>query len=103
MDGLSTLRNRRIIVFSPQIMENYQLQSGEGLSLSFVYIWLLGDLCNLWGAILARLLPTVIILAIYVSALEYGFPCPSDRFLTVYTLRCRVGFPDILLSVEETV
>lgn len=49
-------------------MENYQLESGEGLSLLFIYTWLLGDLCNVCGATLAHLLPTVIILGVYVSA-----------------------------------
>lgn len=61
----------RIVVYSPQIIEvpstavypillvliyalqNYQLKSGEGLSVIFVLVWLLGDFCNLIGAILA--------------------------------------------------
>jgi hypothetical protein len=55
-------------VYSPQIYENFKLKSGEGLSLPFVVIWLLGDLMNLSGAILAGLLPTVILLAIWVRA-----------------------------------
>lgn len=57
----------RLVVYSPQIIENYQLQSGEGLSVGFVVIWLIGDLCNLSGAVMADLLPTVIIIAVYVS------------------------------------
>ncbi|KAJ6477360.1 PQ loop repeat-domain-containing protein [Mycena vitilis] len=56
-----------IVVYSPQIYENYSLQSGEGLSVLFVVVWLLGDICNLAGAILANLLPTVIIIAFYYS------------------------------------
>jgi len=36
----------------------------------FVVIWLLGDLASLSGAIIAGLLPTVIILALYVSTLD---------------------------------
>jgi len=56
-----------IIVYSPQIIENYQLKSGEGLSVLFVVIWLLGDLCNLIGALLAGLQATVIIIAVYYS------------------------------------
>ena len=79
--------NRRIIVYSPQIIENYQLQSGEGLSLLFVYTWLLGDVCNLGGAALAHLLPTMIILGVYASAYEYGFCAVYLIDLsTVYTL-----------------
>lgn len=55
------------MVYSPQIYENFQLKSGEGLSVLFVLIWLAGDLCNLVGASLAGLLPTIIILAAYVG------------------------------------
>ena len=54
------------MVYSPQIIENYVLQSGEGLSVSFVAIWLVGDLCNLSGAMMANLIPTIIILGTYV-------------------------------------
>ncbi|KAF8349472.1 PQ loop repeat-domain-containing protein [Amanita rubescens] len=56
-----------IVVYSPQIYENFLLQSGEGLSVLFVVIWLLGDIGNLFGAILANLLPTVIILGVYYT------------------------------------
>ncbi|KZT11911.1 PQ-loop-domain-containing protein [Laetiporus sulphureus 93-53] len=54
-----------LVVYTPQIIENYQLKSGEGLSVLFIIIWLLGDLCNLVGAALAHLLPTIIVLAVY--------------------------------------
>lgn len=56
---------------SPQIIENYQLQSGEGLSVLFVVIWLFADITGLVGAIIAGLLPTLIIVAAYVSAIEF--------------------------------
>ncbi|KAH7919065.1 PQ-loop-domain-containing protein [Leucogyrophana mollusca] len=72
-----------IIVYSPQIIENYQLQSGEGLSLLFVYVWLLGDLCNLGGAVLAGLLPTVIILGVYYTL------CDTTLLFQVYYYRWR--------------
>lgn len=56
----------RILVYSPQIYENYNIQSGEGLSLLFLLAWIVGDLCNLVGAIIGGLVSTVIVLAIYV-------------------------------------
>lgn len=59
--------HHRIVVYTPQLIENYTLKSGEGLSVFFVLTWLAGDLANLLGAVLAGLLPTVIILATYVS------------------------------------
>ncbi|KAF8918998.1 PQ loop repeat-domain-containing protein [Mucidula mucida] len=72
-----------IVVYSPQIYENYSLQSGEGLSVLFVVVWLLGDLCNFFGAALAGLLPTVIILAIYYSL------CDITLLVQVYYYRSK--------------
>jgi hypothetical protein len=43
------------------------MQSGDGLSVSFIVLWLAGDLTGLLGGIMAGLIPSVIILAIYVS------------------------------------
>ncbi|TFK74861.1 PQ-loop-domain-containing protein [Pluteus cervinus] len=59
-----------IVVYSPQVYENYSLQSGEGLSVVFVVIWLIGDICNLFGALAANLLPTVIYLAVYYTVCD---------------------------------
>lgn len=56
-----------IIVYTPQIFENWQLKSGEGLSVSFIILWLAGDLTGLVGAMMAGLLPTMIILAVYYT------------------------------------
>ncbi|KAG8892886.1 hypothetical protein FRB99_002380 [Tulasnella sp. 403] len=70
-----------IIVYSPQIYENYSLQSGEGLSVPFVVTWLLGDLSNLVGAMMAGLLPTTILLAIYYSV------CDVTLLVQVYYYR----------------
>ena len=58
-----------MVVYTPQFYENYQLQSGEGVSLLFIAIWLVADTFNLAGAILGNLIPTVIILGVYVSPL----------------------------------
>ncbi|KZT52114.1 PQ-loop-domain-containing protein [Calocera cornea HHB12733] len=70
-----------IIVYSPQIYENYTLKSGEGLSVGFVVIWLAGDLCNLVGALMAGLIPTVIILAIYYTL------CDLTLLIQIYYYR----------------
>ncbi|OCH92838.1 PQ-loop-domain-containing protein [Obba rivulosa] len=59
-----------LIVYTPQIIENYKLKSGEGLSVSFILAWLIGDLCSLAGAVLAHLIPTIIILAAYYAACD---------------------------------
>ena len=67
-----------IVVYSPQIWENYQLKSGEGLSVTFIILWLLGDITNFVGGAMAKLLPTVVVLAIYVSSHP---PNPLDHRL----------------------
>lgn len=56
-----------VIVFTPQMYENFRRQSSDGLSLSFIVLWLLGDIFNVIGALLQDLLPTMIILAIYYT------------------------------------
>jgi hypothetical protein len=42
-------------VFTPQLWECYVLQSGEGLSVVFLIIWLVGDLTGVIGALVQKL------------------------------------------------
>lgn len=54
-----------IFLLVPQLIENYKQGSAEGISLAFLAVWFLGDITNLAGALWARLVPTVIALAVY--------------------------------------
>lgn len=56
-----------IIVFAPQIYENFRRRSSDGLSLTFVILWLAGDVFNVLGSVLQGVLPTMIILAVYYT------------------------------------
>ncbi|KAL3423054.1 vacuolar amino acid transporter YPQ3-like protein 2 [Phlyctema vagabunda] len=56
-----------IVVFSPQIYENFRRSSADGLSLQFIIVWLAGDVFNILGAVLQGVLPTMLILAIYYT------------------------------------
>ncbi|KAJ5620931.1 hypothetical protein N7510_004915 [Penicillium lagena] len=56
-----------VVVFSPQIIENFRRGSADGLSLLFLIVWLAGDVFNILGAILQGVLPTMIILAVYYT------------------------------------
>src|SRR4051794_10515601 len=49
----------------PQLVENYRNSSAEAISLGFIFIWFLGDICNLIGAAWAGLVPVVIAIAVY--------------------------------------
>jgi len=56
-----------VVVFSPQIIENFRRGSADGLSLLFIIIWLAGDVFNILGAVLQGVLPTMTILAVYYT------------------------------------
>ncbi|OJD10160.1 hypothetical protein ACJ73_09914 [Blastomyces percursus] len=56
-----------VVVFSPQIIENFRRGSADGLSLLFLIVWLAGDIFNILGAVLQGVLPTMIILAVYYT------------------------------------
>ncbi|RLV85470.1 putative vacuolar amino acid transporter YPQ3 [Meyerozyma sp. JA9] len=49
----------------PQLIEQWRLQSADGIAIGFISIWFLGDVLNLIGSIWAGLLPEVIFLAIW--------------------------------------
>lgn len=56
-----------VVVFSPQIIQNFQRSSADALSIQFIIVWLLGDVFNILGAILQGVLPTMVILAFYYT------------------------------------
>lgn len=56
-----------VVVFSPQIIENFRRGSADGLSVIFLVVWLLGDFFNIVGAVLQGVLPTMVILALYYT------------------------------------
>ncbi|KAJ9657566.1 hypothetical protein H2198_004212 [Neophaeococcomyces mojaviensis] len=62
-----------IFLLLPQLVENYRNQSAEAISLAFVIVWFLGDICNLFGALWASLVPSVIIIGVWF--------CISDGLL----------------------
>lgn len=64
-----------IVVFSPQIVENFQRGSADGLSLQFIIVWLAGDVFNILGAALQGVLPTMIILAVYYTLADIVLLC----------------------------
>jgi len=83
-----------IVVYSPQLWENYTLQSGQGLSVLFVVIWLLGDACSLAGGLIAQLVPTVIILSTYYLV------CDSLLLFQIYYYRWKNPHADEAITQE---
>ena len=54
-----------IFLLLPQLIENYRNGSAEAISLAFIFVWFIGDICNLAGALWAGLVPTVIAIGVY--------------------------------------
>ncbi|PHH87590.1 hypothetical protein CDD83_8668 [Cordyceps sp. RAO-2017] len=49
-----------VVVFSPQIIQQFRQGNADGLSIQFIIIWLLGDVFNIVGAVLQGVLPTMV-------------------------------------------
>ncbi|KAF2485836.1 PQ loop repeat-domain-containing protein [Neohortaea acidophila] len=61
-----------IFLLVPQLLENYKQGSADGISLTFLFIWFIGDATNLAGAAWAGLVPTVIALAVYFCFADFA-------------------------------
>ncbi|KAK9329203.1 PQ loop repeat-domain-containing protein [Lipomyces starkeyi] len=53
------------MVFSPQLYDIFRRQNADNLSVSFLWLWFVGDVANIIGCILQETLPTMTILAVY--------------------------------------
>ncbi|RHZ89444.1 hypothetical protein Glove_14g15 [Diversispora epigaea] len=55
----------------PQLIKNYRNNSVDGLSLSFLFIWFLGDITNLLGCVLTDQLPFQVYIATYFCIVDF--------------------------------
>lgn len=60
-----------IFLLVPQLIENYQNGNADAISLTFLFIWFVGDVANLIGAVWAGLVPTVIAIAVYFCFADF--------------------------------
>jgi len=54
-----------IFLLVPQLLENYRNSSAEAISLAFIFVWFIGDVANLAGALWAGLVPVVVAIGVY--------------------------------------
>ncbi|KAL9108677.1 MAG: hypothetical protein Q9227_006623 [Pyrenula ochraceoflavens] len=54
-----------LFLLLPQLLENYRNSSAEAVSLTFIFVWFIGDVANLVGAVWAGLVPVIIAIAVY--------------------------------------
>ncbi|CAG8694438.1 4512_t:CDS:2, partial [Racocetra persica] len=84
-----------ICVTIPQLYENYKRKSGSSVSLALIYIWIMGELLDLIGAILQNLLLTVILVALYNALIDISL------LLQTYYYRSRKT-PDVAESDNKS-
>ncbi|KAI8645065.1 PQ loop repeat-domain-containing protein [Parasitella parasitica] len=54
----------------PQVIKNYRIRDADGLSFSFLTVWLTGDIANFVGCVITGQLPFQIILSIYFTIID---------------------------------
>lgn len=91
-----------VVVFSPQIVENFRRSSTDGLSLVFIITWLLGDVFNILGAILQGVQPTMLILAVYYTVADIIL-LAQCFYYRGFTLSDAPSKPALLMDAESAV
>jgi len=90
-----------IIVYSPQIILNYQLKSGEGLSVISIFIWLIADTSGLLAAFISGLLPTIIACGIYYVTCDTVLIC--QRYYYRWRYHTQVTKQREIATDEDTI
>ncbi|OLY83356.1 Seven transmembrane protein 1 [Smittium mucronatum] len=54
-----------MIVTVPQIIENYNNKSGDSVSMTMLWIWMVADLLNFFGSVMQNIIFTAILQALY--------------------------------------
>ncbi|KAK9450086.1 PQ loop repeat-domain-containing protein [Limtongia smithiae] len=88
-----------VVLLVPQLVDQWRSKSSDGVSLLFLTAWFLGDLANLVGAVWARLLRPVVLLAVWfcvADAVELGSAC-YYRYMKVAQLVDSDGEEDAVL------
>ncbi|CAB3404905.1 unnamed protein product [Caenorhabditis bovis] len=68
-----------LIPLFPQLWQNYKTKKCDGISLAFLFFWLVGDTCNMLGAMLTNQQPIQKIIGVYyiiqdlVLWMQYGY------------------------------
>ncbi|PFH59434.1 hypothetical protein XA68_12311 [Ophiocordyceps unilateralis] len=84
-----------IFLLLPQLYANYKSKSAEGLSLVFLFVWSLGDVANLSGALLTDLAPSAVALAGYFCILDLTLISQCLYYNAVNARRLRNDESDI--------
>ncbi|KAG6114186.1 hypothetical protein E4U14_001522 [Claviceps sp. LM454 group G7] len=91
-----------LCVLLPQLVANYKAESSDGLSMAFLIVWLLGDVCNLAGALLTKLAPSAIALAAYFCFLDMILIAQTSYYKAKAARRRASSERESLIDEDET-
>ncbi|ORZ33639.1 PQ loop repeat-domain-containing protein [Catenaria anguillulae PL171] len=83
---------------TPQLVANWRAKTAESLSLSFLFIWLGGDVMNLAGCLLTSQQPFQTYLAAYFVLIDFSL-CVQSAW---YNLICPPRFPDECVTIPSS-
>ncbi|XP_019457557.1 PREDICTED: probable vacuolar amino acid transporter YPQ1 [Lupinus angustifolius] len=80
-----------VVAEIPQIMTNYRAKSAEGLSITFLVTWIIGDLFNFFGCLLEpATLPTQLYMAVLYTIITVVLGAQSIYYGHIYPqLKCK--------------
>ncbi|KAG6135747.1 hypothetical protein E4U38_001698 [Claviceps purpurea] len=90
-----------LCVLLPQLVANYKAESSDGLSMAFLIVWLLGDVCNLVGALLTKLAPSAIALAAYFCFLDIVLIAQTSYYKAKAARRRASSERESLIDADE--
>ncbi|TKY62782.1 vacuolar amino acid transporter YPQ1 [Spatholobus suberectus] len=74
-----------VVAEIPQILTNYRTKSTEGLSVTFLITWIIGDLFNLFGCLLEpATLPTQLYMAVLYSIITFALGSQTIYYGYIY-------------------
>ncbi|KAJ2968146.1 hypothetical protein NQ176_g9320 [Zarea fungicola] len=92
----------------PQLLANYRVASADGLSTTFLTMWLVGDACNLLGALCTQLAPTATILASCLFILDsllliqtFYYNVKNSRYINGFTKASSVNSTRLPIGESE--
>ncbi|PAV72660.1 hypothetical protein WR25_21110 [Diploscapter pachys] len=76
-----------LVPLFPQLWQNYKTKKCEGLSLVFLFFWLVGDTCNMLGAMLTNQQPIQKIIGVYYILQDLVLWAQYGYYTKIYPLK----------------
>lgn len=74
----------------PQIILNYRKKSGEGASLTMMIAWVIGDICNITGALMQGLVASTIMIGAYYMFVDSTLLIQTVYYRIVYKAHLKI-------------